>query len=143
MISYFFEDTDFILSHSTTVSNWLNNVAISEGSCVQSLSYIFCSDPYLLSINNRFLEHDFYTDVITFDQRDHIDSCIEGDIFVSVDRVYENASSFSNSFDEELRRVMVHGMLHLLGYEDGSVESKFKMRSLEDHYLSQYPIGIS
>ena len=143
MISYFFEDTDFILSHSTTVSNWLNNVAISEGSCVQSLSYIFCSDPYLLSINNRFLEHDFYTDVITFDQRDHIDSCIEGDIFVSVDRVYENASSFSNSFDEELRRVMVHGMLHLLGYEDGSDESKFKMRSLEDHYLSQYPIGIS
>ena len=98
------------------------------------ISIIFCSDPYILDINQRYLQHDYFTDIITFDYCEG--KVLSGDLFISIDTVRENAAEYGASFEEELNRVMVHGLLHLIGYDDHTPEEQKEMRSKEDYYLS-------
>ena len=108
-----------------------------EKKALAELSFIFCSDPYLLEINRQFLQHDFYTDIITFPLSDP-GQPISGEIYISVDRVRENAAAFGNSLQKELHRVIFHGALHLCGYKDKTPGDEKLMRKMEDHYLALY-----
>lgn len=134
-IEFFKEDTNRELPLSGTHSLWLHDVSNKHDFEIHELNYIFCSDHYLLDINQKYLNHDYYTDIITFDNSDQ-HSVIEGDIFISVDRVQENATMFGTSFNEELYRVMVHGLLHLIGFDDKSESEKELMREKEEACLS-------
>jgi probable rRNA maturation factor len=136
MIQFFNEDIDFKVPQSRITKKWLLNIIEAEGFHLNQLNYIFCSDEYLLKINQEYLEHDFYTDIITFNNSEE-DNHIEGDIFISIDRVRENASTLQKKFEEELRRVLAHGVLHLVGYDDLEDEQELQMRAKEDHYLSK------
>lgn len=131
------EDAALDLSKLTQsqLKKWLIAAAVSEGFTVQLLNYVFTSDEYLLSINKQFLNHDDYTDIITFDNSEK-EGVVEADIYISIDRVKENASSFHVTYEYELRRVLVHGLLHLCGYSDKSVEDQTEMRAKENAYLS-------
>lgn len=133
MISYFKEDTAFTFKGKRFTSKWLNSVARAEGKLVGDISVIFCSDNYLLDINKQYLQHDYYTDIITFDYCEG--DTLSGDLFISVDSVKENASFYGASFEEELNRVIVHGVLHLIGYDDHSDADIAVMRSKENQYL--------
>ena len=135
-INFFQEEITFELKDESSITSWLQSVATAEGQSIGEINYIFCSDEYILSINEEYLNHDYYTDIITFDNRDNTQDDIEADIFVSVDRVQENAQMIQVPFDTELRRVMVHGLLHLLGYHDKSEEEISQMREKEEAYLS-------
>ncbi|HBB90927.1 MAG: rRNA maturation RNase YbeY [Bacteroidetes bacterium GWF2_49_14] len=119
------------------VKKWLEGVVLTEGKEVGVTNVIFCSDAYLVKINKEFLKRDYFTDVITFDYSDG--ATISGDIIISVDRTEENAREMAISGVDELRRVMVHGILHLIGYNDDTIENKAKMTSREDLYLGQWP----
>ena len=134
MISYFFEDTDFVYKGKALNNRWLRTVIESEIRSTGNISIIFCSDNYILDINQRFLGHDYFTDIITFDYCEG--SKISGDLFISVDSVRENAIEYGVPFYEELNRVMVHGILHLIGYDDHTEDDIRQMRSKEDYYLS-------
>ena len=134
MISYFFEDTDFIFKGEALNNRWLKIVAESEIRRLGQISIIFCSDNYILDINQRFLQHDYFTDIITFDYCEG--DRLSGDLFISVDSVRENAIEYGSSFNDELNRVMVHGILHLIGYDDHTDEDIRQMRSKENYYLS-------
>ena len=112
------------------MESWIADVCSNEGKVLDELSLVFCSDNYLLEINQQHLNHDYYTDIITFDYS--VDSVICGDLFISVDRVLENAGSFGVSFLHELHRVIIHGVLHLCGFNDKSSEEEAIMRSKED-----------
>ncbi len=136
MISFFSEDVDLPNFNQDTVTYWLSNVCSNELKELEEVSIIFCSDEYLLEMNKQYLEHDYYTDIITFDYC--VDNQILGDLFVSIDRVADNASLNNVTFDNELLRVMVHGVLHLIGYKDKSPDEELLMRSKEDHYLNLY-----
>ncbi len=127
----------FELKQSANIMQWLQNVIKEEKHFLADLNYIFCTDDYLLNINRQYLQHDYYTDVITFDNSDQGPQ-IEGDIFISIDRIQENAASLSVDTQQELQRVMVHGLLHLLGYKDKSEADQKIMRQKEDHYLAVY-----
>ena len=133
-IYFFSEETPFHLENPSIYEKWLRSVASEENNGINQLNYIFCSDEYLLKINIEHLNHNTFTDVITFE---YASMPIEGDIFISVDRIKENASEFNVSFMNELNRVMVHGLLHLLGYKDKTKEDKIEMTRKEDHYLSK------
>ena len=133
-VSFASEQTDFTISNQKHLIEWLTKVALSEKKPLSELAFIFCSDDYLLDINKRFLSHDYYTDVITFDYSDPEHT--SGDVFISTDRVAYNAKSANQSIDTELHRVMVHGLLHLLGYKDKSEAEKSEMTSKEDFYLA-------
>ena len=134
-IEFIVEDVEFELSEAEALTSWIERVAeVHEHEIVQ-LTYIFCSDEYLHRVNVEYLDHDTYTDVITFDNAD-ISDIIEGDIFISVDRVRENAEQLGVPFCDELHRVMIHGMLHLLGYQDKDLLSQTAMRKKEDYCLS-------
>lgn len=136
-ISFAQEDIDFTLPDEALTEAWLL-VAIQMEQCIPgSISIIFCSDDYLYNMNVQYLDHDTLTDVITFPYSDEI---VSGDIFISIDRVRDNASSLSVPFLNELHRVMVHGTLHLMGYEDALPEQKAIMREKEDLYLSRLPV---
>ena len=133
-IEFMVEDVEFELSDAQDLTSWIERVAeVHEHEIVQ-LTYIFCSDEYLHKVNVEYLDHDTYTDVITFDNADDAD-IIEGDIFISVDRVRENAITHGVSFRDELHRVMIHGVLHLLGYADKDLLSQTAMRKKEDDCL--------
>lgn len=133
---YFYpEDVDFDLTHPQAVSKWLLKVVEQEGKELVSLAYVFCSDEYLFRLNQEYLQHDTYTDVITFPYGEENE--IEGDIFISIERVKENAATFKTSFERELHRVMVHGLLHLCGYGDKGEEDSSLMRKMESDYLRQ------
>jgi len=133
MIELFFEDVlEFNLSVDDT-NIWLTGVCVSENKFLGDVNIIFCSDEYLLQMNIEHLNHDYFTDVITFDYSE-FDS-ISGDLFLSIDRVKENALDFNTIFNHELLRVIVHGVLHLLGYKDKSEEDILLMRSKENFYL--------
>lgn len=119
------------------IKNWLLSVAKQEGRNIASLSFIFCSDDYLHQINVEYLNHDTLTDVITFEYTEADSDSIEGDIFISIDRIKENAAEFQVPFEAELHRVMVHGTLHLLGYGDKSPDDKALMTEKENFYLQQ------
>ena len=134
-INFFEEDIRFKLKDKTKVKTWVKATIEAEGYKLQELNYIFCSDEYLLDINRQYLDHDTYTDIITFDNSEK-EKVITGDIFISIDRVRENAEKFSSGELNELHRVIIHGALHLLGYKDKTAESKKNMTSKEDQYLS-------
>lgn len=118
------------------LSVWLTGVTHRYGKEVGSLTYIFCDDHYLLAINKQYLKHDYYTDIITFDYSEGDN--VSGDLFISIDRVKENSVLFQVSFDDELIRVLVHGLLHLIGFTDKSADSKKEMRALEDEFMLIY-----
>lgn len=120
------------------LSSWLQEVILSEGKSLVGLDFIYCSDEYLLEVNKEYLDHDYYTDVITFPYQNQ---AVEGDVFISVDRVKENAVLEAVDFSQELCRVMVHGVLHLCGYEDHTAELKAQMRGKENHYLGRMHDG--
>jgi probable rRNA maturation factor len=135
-IHFFTEDIRFTLKHKTIIKNWLKETIKAEGYLLQELNFIFCSDEYLLGINQQYLDHDTYTDVITFDNSEVLKTIV-GDIFISIDRIRENAAEFSRDFMDELCRVMVHGTLHLLGYKDKTKADKAGMTGKEDQYLGK------
>ena len=134
MVSYFFENTDFKLKGKTRIKQWLKLVAESEIFTLGNVSVIFCSDNYILDINQRYLQHDYFTDIITFDYTEG--TKISGDLFISVDSVRENSIEYGTEIEDELHRVIVHGILHLIGYDDDSEEDIKVMRAKEDYYLS-------
>lgn len=135
-ISFFEEDITYKLKNKTAVRKWLKDAIEAEGFKLKELNYIFCSDDYLLQINQQYLDHDTYTDVVTFDNSEE-EGVIVSDIFISIDRIRENASKFKVTEEHELHRVIIHGALHLLGYKDKSVTDKQKMTSKEDFYLDK------
>ena len=134
MISYFFEDTDFQFKNRTINNRWLRLVAESEIRRIGQISIIFCSDNYILDVNQQYLQHDYFTDIITFDYCEG--DRLSGDLFISVDTVRENALEYGTEFIDELNRVIVHGILHLIGYDDHTDEDIAEMRSKENYYLS-------
>ena len=137
MIRYFTEDIDFAFKGKSVHSAWLKAVSEEEGRRPGQISVIFCSDPYLLEINRKYLGHDYYTDIITFDYSEG--DTISGDLFISVDTVRSNAEYYSADFKDELDRVIVHGVLHLIGYDDHTDEQSAEMRAKENHYLERRP----
>lgn len=137
MISYFTQDTAFKFAKKRITSSWLKDVAASEGRKIGDISVIFCSDPYILDVNRQYLKHDYYTDIITFDYCEG--DILSGDLFISVDTVKDNASFYGTLFEDELDRVIVHGVLHLIGYDDHSEEDIATMRSKENFYLARRP----
>jgi probable rRNA maturation factor len=134
-IFFFTEETPYQLRQRTEIRSWLKSIAKKEKYLILELNYIFCSDEYLLQINKDFLDHDYYTDIITFDNSE-TKGKIEGDIFISIDRVKENSKTQKTSLKDELHRVMAHGLLHLTGYKDKTSKEKEIMREKEDTSLS-------
>lgn len=135
-IQFFSEDIDFTVKDKQKIRTWIGETIKSEGfKRVGELSFVFCSDAYLLEINKQYLNHDTFTDIVTFDSSEDED-VIAGDIFISVERIRENASKFSVSEKDELNRVIIHGVLHLCGYYDKKKEDKALMTEKEDYYLS-------
>lgn len=137
MISFFNEDVDFSVPNPRKTKAWLKQIIENEEYTLNQLNYIFCSDEYLLNINREYLDHDFYTDIITFDNSEE-EGSVEGDIFISIERVKENASEMGLAFEEELRRVLAHGVLHLVGYDDLEDEQEQEMRNKENFYLTNF-----
>lgn len=125
----------FKLKNPRKVSAWIKNVVKQEGASTEEINYIFCSDAYLLAINEGYLKHDSLTDIITFNYSEN-PSLVEGEIYISIDRVKENAAKFHALFEDELSRVMIHGVLHLLGYNDKTHAEKTRMRKKEEACLS-------
>ena len=136
-IEYNYE-LDFKLDKESNYTDWINNIIRRESCSLGNLNYIFCEDTYLVEINLKYLNHNTLTDIITFDYSD--ESTISGDIFISIDRVRENANEYSVSFDDELKRVMIHGVLHLLGYNDKTEEQKHMMRNKENEMIQLFHV---
>ena len=134
-ITYNVEDVDFKLAKKPPLSIWIENVVKKEGKTLGAVSYIFCSDDYLHKMNLEYLNHDTLTDIITFPYNN---DPIEGDIFISIDRVKDNAQDFKVSFETELHRVMIHGILHLCGYKDKTTEEAKLMRHKEDESIALF-----
>ncbi|MBC7847556.1 MAG: rRNA maturation RNase YbeY [Flavobacterium sp.] len=137
MIDFNYE-TEFTLENKEAISNWISNVIKSEDKKEGEINYIFCDDEYLLQINQEHLQHDYYTDIISFDYT--VGNEINGDLFISVERVKDNAVDFNVSFEEELKRVLVHGILHYCGYKDKSEDDELLMRSKEDEKLAMFHV---
>jgi rRNA maturation RNase YbeY len=140
-IRFFTEDSSVVLKNKAKLRDWFINTAKAEGNCIKELNYIFCSDAYLLEMNQSYLNHDTYTDIITFDTSEN-DGKVLGDIFISIDRIKENAKNFGVTESEELHRVMIHGLLHLLGYGDKSKAEKTTMTEKENHHLALRPFVV-
>ena len=134
MINFNYE-TEFKLDSEDHISKWIRDAISSEDHKLEEINYVFCDDDYLHKLNVEFLNHDTLTDIISFDYS--VGKIIQGDIFVSVERVAENAKEFKVLFEEELQRVIIHGVLHYCGYKDKSAEHAKVMRERENHYLSQ------
>jgi rRNA maturation RNase YbeY len=133
MISFNNEDKQFNLKNKTKLKSWVVKTIESKRKKAGDISFVFCSDAFLLEMNKEYLNHDTYTDIITFDySKDDSKQPISGDIFISVDRVQENADKFSKTFEDELHRVIIHGVLHLLGYKDKTKIAKTAMTKQED-----------
>lgn len=130
----FFSETDFNLDNPEIWEEWIQSAVIEEGFETEKINYIFCDDDYLLQINIQYLNHDYYTDVIGFQYSDG--KRLSGDIYVSIDRVKENAIENSVSFKRELARVMIHGILHFMNHKDKEIADANKMRKTEDKYLA-------
>ena len=137
MIEFHYE-TDFRISGEKYFADWISRVMKSEGSMAIQLDYIFCNDDFLLDINTKYLGHDTYTDIISFDYSEG--KQLAGDIFISVDRVEDNAKRFATGFDQELLRVMAHGILHLMGYNDKTLEEVILMRSKEEEKIKMFHV---
>jgi len=135
-INFFTEDITYTLKHKTIIKKWIEATIIAEGYQLAELNFILCSDGYLLRINQDFLQHDDYTDVITFDNSEELKTIV-GDIFISIERIKENAVNFKSTTLAELCRVIIHGTLHLLGYKDKTKAAKTLMTEKEDFYLGK------
>ena len=134
-ISFFEEDILFKPKQKAALRQWIKDTIVAEGYRLKELNYVFCSDAYLLTMNQQYLDHDTYTDIITFDNSEQ-EKVIVGDIFISAERIKENAAKFKVTEATELHRVMIHGALHLLGYKDKTAASKNLMTQMEDKYLA-------
>ncbi len=134
-ISFFNEDIEFQIENNHSITVWINSVIDENKYLPGTINYIFSSDEYLLKLNQQYLEHDTYTDIITFDYS--TGKVLSGDIFISIDRVKENALKFKKTFENELHRVMIHGILHLCGFKDKTDAESKEMRQREDHYLEK------
>ncbi|HYK75598.1 MAG TPA: rRNA maturation RNase YbeY [Daejeonella sp.] len=135
-VNFFSEDIPFTLKQKTVLKNWILQTIQAEGFQLTELNFIFCSDNYLLEINQQYLKHDTYTDIVTFDNSEEAKKIL-GDIFISVERTRENARAFKVSPSDELHRVIIHGVLHLLGYKDKTKAEKALMSQKEDEYLQK------
>ncbi len=136
-ISFVSEEIKFNFPDKLKIKQWIKNTVAEEGSRVGEISIVFCSDEYLLNVNNQYLQHDYYTDIITFDYSE--DGFVSGDLMISIDRVKENATIQNTKFEDELHRVIIHGVLHLLGYKDKTAKEEKQMRGKEDSYLLTRP----
>lgn len=134
-IQFFSEDIDFVPKHKTQLRQWIKDSAKKEGFRIGELNFIYCTDSYLLQLNQEYLNHDTYTDIITFDHSEE-EGRLFGDVFISIERIRDNALQFQVREQDELHRVMIHGVLHLCGYGDEAGEEKKKMTEKEDHYLA-------
>ena len=134
MISYYFQDTDFKFRDRRRTNEWLKLAAESEIRRIGYMSIIFCSDNYVIDINQKYHQHDYFTDIITFDYCEG--DRLSGDLFISVDSVRENSVEFGTEFKDELNRVIIHGLLHLVGYDDHTEKDIKLMRSKDNYYLS-------
>jgi rRNA maturation RNase YbeY len=137
MISFNYE-TEFELSNETEISNWLSQVIISENKKEGDINYIFCDDEYLVQINEQYLNHDTLTDIISFDYS--VGNELHGDVFISVERVADNAIDYNVTFDEELKRVLVHGVLHYCGYKDKTDQDEEIMRKKENEKIQMFHV---
>ena len=137
--TFFIEDINYSLEHEIHISQWLSDIATSEKRSIESIEYIFCSDIYLLEINKTHLNHDYFTDIITFPM--NLDP-IEATIFISIDRIRENAQQFKQHFIDELHRVIAHGLLHLVGYNDKTEKESKIMRTMENKVLSMRSLEL-
>jgi probable rRNA maturation factor len=135
LIQFFSEEVAFSLADDRQIHDWILGVIHEENQQAGVINIIFCNDEYLLDLNQRFLDRELLTDVIAFDYRDESNE-VSGDVFISTERIQENAENLKQSFDVELRRVIIHGILHLCGYADKSSEDKALMTLKEDKYLS-------
>ncbi|MFO8054013.1 MAG: rRNA maturation RNase YbeY [Bacteroidales bacterium] len=136
-INFFSEDIAFSPENTNTLKSWIKKVALAESCSIDTLNYIFCSDAYLLKINIQYLNHSFYTDIISFPYNE-TDDPITGDCFISIERVKENAKLYTSGFSGELARVLIHGFLHLAGYDDKTREQKAIMQEKENKYVDLY-----
>lgn len=136
MISYNNIDNSFTLKDKIKIKNWILSSVEEEQRDINFISFNFCSDDYIIELNNNALKHNYYTDIITF-ELNYKNENIEGDIYISIDRVKENAKILKESFTNELHRVIIHGVLHLCGYKDKSSKESRKMREKEDYYLNK------
>lgn len=139
-INFFSEKIAFKPKQSLKLKAWIKSVASEEGYQVGTLNYVFCDDDYIIETNRQYLQHDYYTDIITFDYTEKNE--ISGDLVVSLDTVRSNAEKLGVDFNGELCRVIIHGILHLCGYKDKTDEEEKKMRALEDHHLLKFNITI-
>ena len=139
-IFFFFQDVKASLANRTSLKKCIHTIFEKEGKKLESLNYIFCSDKDLLEINRKYLKHDFYTDIITFNLSETL--AVRAEIYISIDRVRENARTLGISFKTELHRVIFHGALHLCGYNDKNQAEKKKIRIKEDHYLNIYNLRL-
>ncbi|MDR1554249.1 MAG: rRNA maturation RNase YbeY [Prevotellaceae bacterium] len=135
MIRFFTEDIYFDLKNKRKIRQWLTIAVASENKNIGDINFIFCSDSYLLDMNKKYLNHDYFTDVITFDFCEN--DTISGDIFISIDAVRANSVEYKQLFEDELRRVMIHGVLHLCSYGDSTKSEIALMRSKENIYLKK------
>lgn len=135
MLDFNWLDVDNFPIDADVITRWLSIVCVTETKVLDEVTIVFCSDDHLLKMNIEFLMHDYYTDIITFDYCE--EDAIIGELYISVDRVSDNAKEVSVSFEDELHRVLVHGVLHLIGYGDNSDDEELTMRSKEDFYLSK------
>jgi len=134
-VHFFYNEVQFKLKNPRKVTNWIKRVVEKEGSSIKEINYVFCSDSYLLTLNRSFLSHNTLTDILTFDHSNDV-SVLEGEIYISIERVKENAEKYDVAFEDELGRVMIHGVLHLLGYKDKKIAEKALMRKKEEACLS-------
>jgi len=134
----FYSENEFQLEHEKSYVSWIERVIESENKKLEEISYIFCDDDYLLDINMKYLDHDTYTDIISFDYS--VGNILQGDIYISTERVEENSREFNVSFEEELRRVIIHGVLHLCGYKDKTEEESSMMRLKEEEKLKLFHV---
>lgn len=141
-ISFFNQDSAFQPKNKRLLYNWLSNIVAAEGAKIEYVNYVFCSDEFLLDINIKFLNHDTFTDIITFEYNNKGEA-IASDIYISIERCQENAKSLNISFMDEFHRLLAHGILHLLGYQDKTKNKKLIMTQKEDYYLSLRPIVLS
>jgi rRNA maturation RNase YbeY len=132
MIS-FYSENDFNLEHEEEVKNWISSIILNEDYLEGEITFVFCSDDYLLKINEEFLNHNTYTDIISFDYS--LDKELHGEIYISTERIVENASEYKTAFIDELHRVIIHGILHLCGYKDKNEREKEIMRKKENQSL--------
>ena len=139
MISFNYE-SDFILEQEPVYSSWIENIILSENKTLGEISYIFCDDAYLYNINMQYLNHDTLTDIISFDYTEG--DIISGDIFISIERVKDNAIDFNVSFEEELKRVLAHGILHYCGYKDKTDTNVALMRAKEEEKIKLFHVEL-